>query len=173
MDPVYERIVRKLRQHLTTKSPFVTVCLFSHSGVCMTSSALTAADAVMESVPAAAASASAASASASVPVSAPLLVSTVPERDVGIAHCAVIPKGLRIGKVNFANIGAISGVAEIFNNSKKPTLGPDGSQPNNILYIMRECVQYPLHEHPRATLPQLCSIMQHKIREGFFDELTF
>jgi hypothetical protein len=169
---VYERIVHKLRQHLTTKSPFVTVCLFSHSGVCMTSSALTAADAVMESVPAAAASASAASASAPVPVSAPLLVSSVPKRDVGIAHCAVIPKGLRIGKVNFANIGAISGVAEIFNNSIKPILGLDGAQPNNILHIMRECVQTPLYDHPRDTLPQLCSIMQSKIREGFFDELS-
>ena len=37
---------------------------------------------------------------------------------------------------------------------------------------MRECVQYPLHEHLKATLPELCSIMQNKFREGFFDELT-
>jgi hypothetical protein len=166
---IYERIVSKLRHHLSS-SPFVTACFFSHAGVCMTSS-----DAVMESEPASAAAASAAAASAAaaaVPVSAPLLVSTVPERDVGVAHCAVIPEGLKIGKINFSNIGAVAGVSEIFNNTKKPTLGPDGSQPNNILYIMRECVQYPLRDHPTAALPQLCSIMQNKIREGFFDELS-
>lgn len=165
MDEKYVRIVSKLQEHLR-RSPLVTVCIFSHGGVCMTSS-LASGDKVMASGPAAEAVAA-----ASGPAPSPLLVSSVPDRDVGTAHCAVIPTGLSVGKINFANIGAVAGVSPILNNTRKATLGEDGSQPNNLLYILRECVQYPLHENPEATLPQLCTIVKDKIREGFFDELS-
>lgn len=167
-DTMYDTIIGKLRTHLSiSANKLVVACFVSHGGICMSSSPSSQKAASAESMqlqpppPPGLAS------------SAPLLVSTDPGiSTVGTAHCAVIPKGLKIGKVNFGAIGAIAGVSEILNNSIKAELLPGGSQPNNILYILRECVQMPLHTDSHSNLHQLCAIMQDNIRHNFTQELT-
>jgi hypothetical protein len=169
-DTMYDTIIGKLRTHLSiSANKLVVACFVSHGGICMSSSPSSqiaaSADSMQLQPPPPPPPPGLAS-------SAPLLVSTDPGMSVGTAHCAVIPKGLKIGKVNFGAIGAIAGVSEILNNSIKAELGPDGSQPNNILYILRECVQMPLHTDSRSNLHQLCAIMQDNIRRNFTQELT-
>jgi hypothetical protein len=163
-DTMYETILGKLQTHLSVSAnKLVVACFVTHGGVCMSQDAASA-ESMQLPQPRASGLAS----------SAPLLVSSDPGISaVGTAHCAVIPEGLKIGKVNFGAIGAIAGVSDILDHTTKAELLlPDGSQPNNILYILRECVQTPLHTDSHSNLHQLCAIMQENIRRNFTVELT-
>jgi hypothetical protein len=103
---------------------------------------------------------------------APRSIASTPGLAYAGSQCIAVPAGIRnFAKLNWGVLGTTTGVDYRSSHAVQVVEGADGSQPNNFLYVLRECVQEPLKANPFGSIDDVCKEMQTKMRGELLAEL--
>lgn len=103
---------------------------------------------------------------------APRLIATKPGLAYASSQCITVPAGIRnFAKLNWGALGTSTSIGDRSSHAVQVVERADGSQPNNFLYVLRECVQEPLKANPLGSIDAVCKEMQTKMKGEILAEL--
>lgn len=103
---------------------------------------------------------------------APRLIATKPGLEYAGSQCITVPAGIQnFAKLNWGVLGTVTSVDYRSSHAVQVVEGAHESQPNNFLYVLRECVQAPLKANPLGSIDAVCKEMQTKMKGEILAEL--
>lgn len=103
----------------------------------------------------------------------PQLLVTTPGLRLSSSQCITVPDGIEnFAKINWGVLGAVTYVDGRDSRTEQVKEDAQGSQPNNFLYLLQECVRAPLQKFPDLSIDGVCREMQKTMKTELLRDIT-